>query len=476
MAGPRAPESQREMLSLVSARVRDAYVRKPFYVEGALDLVSVCREMAGQGLTSVLVRDGARLGIFTTTDLRDALLREVPPQQIRVRDVARFELVDIDADADLFEALWRMVQHRVHRLLVRDGAEVRGLLGQLDLVSFVANHSHVIALQLDEAETVDALREAAQRIDAMAVWLHADGIRVERIARLVGELNRRLFARLWSLLAPPEVLAGSCLLVMGSEGRGEQILKTDQDNALLLRDGTDVAQLDELAARFNAALADFGYPPCPGGIMLTHRAWRATESEFRETIHRWVYGGDPDGMMHMAIFFDAVAVAGDAALLERVHAYACRLLTGEDRLLSRFAAPADQFEESSGWWARLTSRADEQPLDLKKLGLFPIVHGVRALCLRHDVRAAGTAERVEALVAAGALDASLGRDLSEALHYLMGLRLERQLADRAAGRTPDNSVRPAELSTMERDRVRDALAIAKRFRGVLRQTFRLDQL
>jgi CBS domain-containing protein len=464
------------MLSLVSARVRDAYVRKPYYVDGALDLVSVCREMAGHGLTSVLVRDGQRLGIFTTTDLRDALLREAPPQQIRVSDVARFELVDIDADADLFEALWRMVQHRVHRLLVRDGGEVRGLLGQLDLVSFVANHSHVIALQLDEADSIDALREAAQRIDAMAVWLHADGIRVERIARLVGELNRRLFARLWSLIAPPDVLAASCLLVMGSEGRGEQILKTDQDNALLLRDGTDVSQLDELSARFNDALASFGYPPCPGGIMLTNRDWRATESRFRETIHGWVYGSDADGMMQLAIFFDAVAVAGDAALLERVHGEACRLVTGDDRLLSRFAAPADQFEESPGWWARLTSRADEQPLDLKKLGLFPIVHGVRALCLRHGVRAAGTTERIEALAGAGALDASVARDLVEALHYLMGLRLERQLADRAAGRTPDNTVRPAELSTMERDRVRDALAIAKRFRMLLRQTFRLEQL
>ncbi|MFN9194988.1 MAG: hypothetical protein ACK5V2_14925, partial [Pseudomonadota bacterium] len=90
-----ATEPQREMLSLVTARVRDAFVRKPFYVDGGLDLVSVCRELSRRGLTTALVRDaagapggGARLGIFTTTDLRDALLRDTPPQRLAVREVA----------------------------------------------------------------------------------------------------------------------------------------------------------------------------------------------------------------------------------------------------------------------------------------------------------------------------------------------------------------------------------------------------
>lgn len=156
MPHTRGPESQREMLSLVTARVRDAYVRKPFYVDGTLDLVSVCRELSAQGLTSALVNDGERLGIFTTTDLRDALLRETPPAQLAVREVARFGLIEVDADAELFEALWLMVRHRVHRLLVRDGGAVLGLLGQLDLVSFVANHSHIVAVQIDEATSIES--------------------------------------------------------------------------------------------------------------------------------------------------------------------------------------------------------------------------------------------------------------------------------------------------------------------------------
>src|SRR5437879_4075133 len=115
---------QRQMLTLVSARVRDAFVRKPVYVDGGIDLVSLCRLLSQQGLTHALVRDGARLGIFTTTDLRDALLRGEPPAALAVRDVARFGVIAIHPDADLFEALWLMVHHRVHRLLVRSGDQV----------------------------------------------------------------------------------------------------------------------------------------------------------------------------------------------------------------------------------------------------------------------------------------------------------------------------------------------------------------
>ncbi|HXE47266.1 MAG TPA: CBS domain-containing protein, partial [Ramlibacter sp.] len=130
-------ESQREMLTLISACVRDACLQPPHYVDGALDLVSVCRELSARGLTHTLVRDGERLGIFTTTDLRDAVLRASSPAALTVRDLARFELVEVDAGADLFEALWLMVRRRVNRLVVREGTEVLGILGQLDLVSFV---------------------------------------------------------------------------------------------------------------------------------------------------------------------------------------------------------------------------------------------------------------------------------------------------------------------------------------------------
>lgn len=180
--------------------------------------------------------------------------------------------------------------------------------------------------------------------------------------------------------------------------------------------------------------------------------------------------------MQLAIFLDAAPVAGDATLLEALRAHLERILAGSDAFHARFAAAADQFEEPVSWWTRLTARADEQPLDLKKLGSFPIVHGVRALALRHGLRETGTAARLAKLREAGQLDAPLAADLLEALHYLMGLKLRHQLRQRAAGEAASNLVRPSDLSTMDRDQLKDALAIVKRFRALLRARFRLDAL
>jgi CBS domain-containing protein len=350
------------------------------------------------------------------------------------------------------------------------------VLGQLDLVSFVANHSHIIGVQIDEAGTVAELKAAADRVDEMVRLLHGSGIRIERVTRLVSELNRRMVARLWGLSAPPALVADSCLLVMGSEGRGEQIVRTDQDNALLLRDGVDAAAAYEAAARFAAGMLELGWPPCPGGIMVDRPAWCRTMSAWRGALREWIYGADPEGPMHLAIFSDAAAVAGDATLLTEAREHLDRVMSGADTFLARFAAAADQFHEPRGWFHWLPGKRDEQPLDLKKLGTFPIVHGVRALALEHRRREVGTAERLRALVAAGRFDAVKARDLVDALHLLMGLRLTHQLRQRESGLAASNEVRPSELSTLEREPLRDALAIVKDFRLWLRQHYRFEAL
>jgi CBS domain-containing protein len=345
-----------------------------------------------------------------------------------------------------------------------------------ELLSLLAARVSDAALQIDGAASTAELTQAAQQVDSLVVLLHDSGQRIERVARLVGDLNRRLFAKLWSMVAPPEFLADSCLIVMGSEGRGEQIQKTDQDNALLLRDGFAHADLREVTARFHAGVAALGWPPCPGDIMLTNPLWCAPVARFRETVRDWVHGHDAQGPMHLAIFFDAAAVAGDAALLAEVQAHLTRVATASDAFIARFGAAADQFHAPTHWWAQLTGHADEEPLDIKKLGTFPIVHGVRALCLKHGVRESGTAARIERLRAMHVLDAAMAQDLTEALHFLMGLKLRHQLRQRAAGVAASNLVQPSALSTMERDQLKSALAINRGFRALLRQRLHLDAL
>ncbi|CDS51679.1 Predicted signal-transduction protein containing cAMP-binding and CBS domains [Polaromonas sp. CG9_12] len=469
----------REFLSLMMVRVRDAYIRKPFFVDGGLDLVSVCRLLSAQGQSNALVRDlhGGleRIGMFTTTDLRDALLHPVPPQQLAVREVAQFTLVSVQSDAELSEALLAMIRHRVHRVLVREGDAILGVLSQLDLMSFVSNHSHLIALQVEQAACIAELRTAALQMDGLIALLHSGGARIELISSLVSELNQQIFARLWSFVAPADLVANSCLIVMGSEGRGEQILKTDQDNALLLRDGFVCAELQPSVQRFNQALIGFGYPPCPGNIMVTNPLWCQPLAGFQDSILRWLYGADVDGPMNLAIFMDARAVAGDASLLKQARDYAHHIMAGSDAFFARFAAAIDQFSEPDGWWARLATLRgrEEQVFDLKKLGTFPIVHGVRSLALEHRLDEVGTAARLQVLVSRGHIPTDLARDLIDALHFLMGLKLGRNLQQKQLAQPLDNLSHFSSLGTLDRDLLKDSLAIIKRFRQHLQWRYKI---
>ena len=473
----------REFLSLMMVKVRDAFIRKPYFVDGSIDLVSLCAQLSERGQTNALVNDidangQPRVGMFTTTDLRDALLRPTPPNALPVRDVARFDLICVTPDTELFDALLVMIRHRVHRVLVREGETILGVLTQLDLMSFISNHSYIIALQVQQADTLQDLQAAAQQMDGLIALLHNGGVKIEVISTLVSELNSQIFARLWSLVAPAELAANSCLLVMGSEGRGEQVLKTDQDNALILRDGFDATGIEAVAQRFNQALATFGYPPCPGNIMLTNPLWCQPLAGFKTTIADWLLGSHPDGPMHLAIFMDARAVAGDTDLLRQARNHLHGLFGGSDALLARFASAVEQFSEPGTWWDRLTTLRgrDEQSFDLKKLGTFPIVHGIRALALEHHLEPLRTTERIHILAAKDHLDATLARDLVDALQFLMGLKLKNNLRQRQMNEAPHNLVKLTELGTLERDLLKDSLAIIKRFKQHLRTHFKLEAL
>ncbi len=475
-------QSQHEMQSLTLSRVDETFLRPAHFVDAGTDILAVVRRFQSQRTSTVLVRDNsvqpARLGIFTATGLQRALLDGRALDQVAVGELANFSLITVRPSDQVGEAMASLLRHRVHRLVVTEGDDVLGVLEALDLFSFLSNHSHMITVQIENADDLATLTQAASKITRMMSLMFRSGTRVLLIARLVQELNARLFERAWQLIAPADLVRNSCLFVMGSEGRGEQLLKTDQDNALILRDGyTPPNDLDDICQRFSQALADFGYPLCPGGIMLSNPHWRKAVSEFGQMTREWLLLPDPDSLMNLAIFMDAHAVCGDAQLLEQLRAGIMMLATDNDAMLARFAAAIEAFGNSQGWWNRLLGLGDAANiLNLKKEGIFPLVHGVRSMALEKHLSATSTIDRIAALVAQGALGAEMGSELSESLQFLMGLRLKAGLSELETGRAVSGGVELAKLSSLDRDLLKDALGVVKRFKAVLRYRFKLDAL
>ena len=475
-------QSQHELQSLTLARVDEAFVRPAYTVDAETDIVSVAKVFQTQRTANVLVKDSRsnppRMGIFTVTTLQQAILDGRPLNQLPVGEFAIYSLIKVKPSDQLGDAMALMLRERVHRVVVADGEHIIGLLESLDLFSFLSNHSHLITTQIEHAEDLEGLSRAAAQITRMISLMYRSGTRVTLIAKLVQQLNAHLFERAWQMIAPEELVQNSCLFVMGSEGRGEQLLKTDQDNGLILRDGYQPPEnLAQLCQRFSDALASFGYPECAGHIMINNPQWRGHTAEFAQRVREWLILPDADSLMKLAIFMDAHCVCGDASLLEQVRGGVMALAPDNQAVLGRFASAITMFGDSQGWWNRLFSLGGaETQLDLKREGIFPLVHGVRSLALAHRLSMTSTADRIAALVTTHTIDEAMAAELTESLQFFMGLKLKAGLTELDTGRTVSGHVDLSKLNTLDRDLLKDTLNAVKRFKAVLRHRFQLDAL
>jgi CBS domain-containing protein len=461
--------------SVMRARVAELFLHPPTCIDASESIEAAGHLMRKIDSNALFVRDGDRLGIITGMNLSKAVVLRRQAIETPVRELAHFDVVSVRPDDFVSSALVLMTKHNKRRVAVHDGERYVGILEDIDLLGFLAGSAQMVAGRIDRAPSRDDLIVAAREITAQVRTLRRQGVRVAVISEVVSDLNRRLLARLFDMTAPAEIRTNGCLVVMGSEGRGEQTMRTDQDNGLILAGSADEATLDAFRADFSSALTDFGFPPCPGNVMVRNPAWSRSLSDYLADFRRWIALPDEAAHMNVAIFYDARTVAGDDRLLTRAKATLIDLIRGEQAYLAHFARAVDIFPTPIGLFNKLiTSEGKGDALDLKKGGIFPIVHGIRSLALEHGLLETATDKRIARLSEIGLLHADFARALTETLQFLMMLRLDGQLA--ASAGASGTLVRPSSLSSMERDLLRDAFQVVKQFRELIRHHFKLGML
>lgn len=483
LAAQAAAEANRGIAPFMVAKVREANLHPPIFIAASATLKEAAIRMKEGNASSLLVRsfDGT-FGVLTGTDLREAAIIRELPLDTPVDRLATYRAVTVDHDEFLYRAEVLMIRHGIRRLPVLRDGEVIGILEIIDLLGYVSSHSHLVVAQVERATGIDDLSEAARDLGVLIDALHGAGVKIAVIAEMVTDLNRRIQRRLFEFLASPELAAHACLVVMGSEGRGEQIARTDQDNALIVADDApiDEAEMRAFGARFVDAMVEFGYPRCPGDMMVSNPHWAQRESDFRRDVAGWLAQPGGDSFINLAALIDGEAVAGDAELLVRLRRDLFDGVGNAAGFLSHFARPVLQFDTPIGFFHQilLAKGEHEGEIDVKKGGLFPIVHGVRALALERRIAALNTSARIAALADDGVLDRAFAGDLNEAFQFLMELRLHARLAQARrsgpASEVGDAYVRAADLSRLERDGLKDSLLIVKRFKEQVSHHFRLD--
>jgi len=427
--------------------------RSAVTVPAGATVLEAARVMREERVSSVLLLTEPA-AIVTDRDLRNRVLAAGLGPATPARDVATSPLRSVPHGTPVYGAWQAMLEHGVHHLPVEREGRIVGLVTATDLLR---HHSHGPVPALRRVERMrdrGALPEYGPDLARMVATLVKSGLPTAPIAGLVSNLNdallRRLLAWAEADLGPPP--CPYAFLVLGSEGRHEQTLLTDQDNALVHADDAPgaAAYFEAFAARLIADLVAAGFPPCPGGYMATR--WRGPMSEWRERFRRWIEEPEAEAVLAAAIFFDHRSAGGtlDVSPLARVVAGARR----NAPFLSQLARAALGFRPPLGAFRRL--RAEDGGIDLKRGGLAPVQGLARVWALDAGVAATGTLDRLSAAAAAGFLDRDRAEDLAEAYRFLSALRLRSQLASLAEGRAPGNRVPVDALSPTERRHLKDA--------------------
>lgn len=456
----------------ILSRIDEESIRPPVYVTGQTSLARVAAIMDEQKYDAVLVRTAKDIGIVTGTDLLRATLLGDKTKQTKVADIAQFNLIDVKYGDFLFNALLKMTQHHIERVIVKRDGDIVGMLELMDMLSVFSTHSHVIAMRIEQAKTIKELVVAAKRLETLIDSLNQQGVKIIAILELITTLNRRLMQRAFELIFPKRLQDSICIMVLGSEGRGEQILKTDQDNAVILKNEHDREAVLPLLQSLHQTLLDFGYPRCPGGVMFINDSWINTMEGWQARVARWLSSASPDAMMNMAIFMDGEPVCGDPELFRQVKRSWQKPELRSSVASAWFARPALKFETPLNFLGNI--REDHGHIDIKKGGIFPLVHGVRALAFEFAVSETNTLERLDRLQQLQVLDPEVVQGLKDALIFFLRIRLRQQLESGVENPGLSQQLRLSDMRSVDRSLLRHALHRVKKFKQLLVNHYHLE--
>ena len=475
-------EKNKDMANIMIAKVKDAKVHKAVIVDTNKTIFEAAKIIKQEKIPTLLLKDEAgEMYIVTDSDFRQKVILNRMDYDDLVVKIASKGLIYINEDDFLFNAQLQMAKHGLKRVVVKnDHDEIVGILDQISLSSFFATNTFAVSNQIINAETLEELKEASHSFIKIIKSLNAKGVKIEFISKLINQLNKKLLDKLYKILAPKELIGKSCLVVMGSEGRAEQILRTDQDNALIISDDCSISEekLREFTHLFTETLVDFGFPRCEGNIMVSNPYWCRKQSDFKELIYEWVNSPSGDNFMNIAIFYDALCVSGDIEIIKELKNYLFKISSNSQSFYTNFARVINSFDVPLGFFDGFVFNSKDEKhkdeIDIKRGGIFIIVQGIRSLSIQNRVLNTNTIKRINSLKELKVLDDESAKELIMAFNILNSLKLKASLEKLDKKEKIDNFVNPNRLTIMEKDLLKESFKIVNKLKKRLENHFKLN--
>ncbi|WP_418180216.1 DUF294 nucleotidyltransferase-like domain-containing protein [Aliarcobacter lanthieri] len=464
-----------QLSSFMIAKVEDTLIHEACIVDEDTKLIdAIDKSMQFKTSTIIVQKKDGEYGIITDSLLKVKVLLQGRDLSIPVKDIAIFPLLTIRDDDYLFEALTILVKKNIKRVGVTNhNGEMIGILEQIDILSHFANHTYVIESKIKNAKNIEDLKDASKDFLDIIVSLQAKGVKIHHISNLIGQLNTKVYQKIFSLILPENLQKDSCLFVMGSEGRNEQIVKTDQDNALVVRDGVDVEQYRPFMQKITDSLIFLGYPPCDGNVMVSNPYWCKSFSEFKSGIVKWLNNTqDMKNFLDLAIFVDSFAVAGDKNLLIELKEFLSSKIQN-DIFMAYFAKSTTAFETPT---TISNFMGKNNLINIKKAAVFPIVQGIRSLSLREKIKETTTIKRIKILEQKKIIEKDKAAELIEAFEIVNTLRLKNHIELLQQNKPISNEIDIEELGKIERDLLKESFKIVNEFKSFISYRFNLNKI
>jgi len=440
--------------------------------------------MSDRKCSSIFIKNaqGEYTGVVTDTDLRGKVIAEGHDITAPIATIMSSPLHSVQMDSMVSEALLEMMDTNLKHLAVRDRqSNVVGILTNRDMLTAQEQSPFFVIRELDTATGLEEIVEKQKRIPRLIQNMLNSGAKARTITRLISSISDAILQKLVGFAleelgpAPSEFV----FLIVGSEGRNEQTLKTDQDNAIIY---ADVSKPESSAARdyflkFGELvctwLDEAGYDFCKGDVMAKNPKWCQPLSLWKRYFYSWIRVSTPKDLMQSNIFFDLRGGCGNIGLVDDLRLFLFESLEGWTRFFRDLTVNALGFKPPLGFFRNFVveSKGEHRhKLDIKK-SMTPIVDIARIYALNNNISETNTQERLYRLFLEKIFDEETYNDLDHAYSYLMHQRLSCQIKNILEGKKPDNYIDPNKLSRMDQTMLKEIFKRIERMQTKLSLDF-----
>lgn len=446
-------------------------------------ILAVASNMKSRNVGSIIVVNDSKqpLGIVTDTDLRNKVIADQMDFSLPVSQIMSSPVMTIREGFSLSEAQIIMIKNGLHHLVVTDTGtdqgKVFGIISDHDIVLALENHPSSLIKAIKYETDPNGLKEIRDKADTMLTNYLEQELSIPLVSSLITSINDAIIIKAIKNAIkkyPDAAEIEFCWLSLGSEGREEQLLRTDQDNAIVFSGGaTEQKVLLQVAEHVNQQLENCGFEKCPADIMARNPKYCVSLDQWVSYFENWIVEPDPAALMNSTIFFDYRSVYGSKKLTDELSSTLKKLMQKNKMFFNFLAKNATQNPPPLGFFKNfLVEKSGEHKneFDLKKRAMMPLSDVARLLCLDHEILdTTNTIERYQQLIGKDKKHHRLYQDAIEAYELFLRLRALSGIEKKDSGRFLDLN----DLSKLQKQMLRSAFSVINDLQHMLSVKYQL---